>query len=415
MNALRRFPLSVRLLLVNQLGVNLGFYLLVPYLATHMAHDLGLSVAVVGAVLAVRNLSQQGLFLLGGSASDRLGARRVIIAGCGLRTVGFGLFALGESVPVLLAAAVLSGLAGALFNPAVRAYIAVEAEEERRHEAFALFNVFGQTGALLGPVLGAALLLVDFRVAALTAAAVFALLTAAQALVLPARAVPRHDRSVLADWRECVTDRRFLAFTLALSGMMALQNQLYLVLPIEAQRLTGTPNTVVAIFAVSTVATLVWQVRVTRRVAEHRGRAMALGMAVMGLGFAAPAAAYLLPPRPDGGLGPVEFAARLSPVLLAALALAVGVMITQPLVYHMVPAFGREQVVGTYFGLFYLVSGVVAAASTVVIGWAYDLGGRSGWVAALLCVVIGLACAAAVLALDRRGALRTTPLEGSTR
>ncbi|WP_449062668.1 MFS transporter [Planomonospora algeriensis] len=83
--------------------------------------------AVTGVVLEVRNLSQQGLFLIGGSAADRLGARGVIIAGCALRTAGFALFAFGATVPLLLAAAVLSGLAGALFNPAVRAYVAVAA------------------------------------------------------------------------------------------------------------------------------------------------------------------------------------------------------------------------------------------------------------------------------------------------
>ena len=64
---MRRFPLSVRLLLVNQFGVNTGFYLLIPYLATHLG-DLGLSVATIGTVLGVRTLSQQGLFLVGGSS-----------------------------------------------------------------------------------------------------------------------------------------------------------------------------------------------------------------------------------------------------------------------------------------------------------------------------------------------------------
>jgi MFS family permease len=51
--------------------------------------------------------------------------------------------------------------AGALFNPAVRAYVAAEAGE-RRVEAFALFNVFYQAGILLGPLIGLALTGVAF-------------------------------------------------------------------------------------------------------------------------------------------------------------------------------------------------------------------------------------------------------------
>ena len=63
---IRGFPVAVQVLLVNQFGVNTGFYLLIPYLSGYLGHDLGMSAALVGVVLGVRNLSQQGLFLLGG-------------------------------------------------------------------------------------------------------------------------------------------------------------------------------------------------------------------------------------------------------------------------------------------------------------------------------------------------------------
>ena len=385
---MRRFPLSVRLLLVNQFGVNTGFYLLIPYLATHLG-DLGLSVAAIGTVLGVRTLSQQGLFLLGGSASDRLGPRRVIIAGCAVRAVGFGLFAAGESVAVLLAASVLSGLAGALFNPAVRAYIAEESSD--RAGAFALFNAYGQAGALAGPLLGGLLMLWDFRIAALVAAGIFAALTVAQAVVLPDRPAAPHRGTVLDDWRECLSDRRFLAFTGALTGMFVLQNQLYLVLPLEARRLSGSSFAVAAVFLVSTVATLLFQVRITRALDRFaRGRAIALGLVVMGLGFVATAVGHV---GPLGGI---------TPVLVAALLLSVGLMIAHPFVYELIPAFGRTGLSGTYFGVFYLVSGLAAALGNAAIGWVFS---RSAPVASLLCVGIGLGCAAAVAWLHRRGVL----------
>ncbi|MGW4107958.1 MFS transporter, partial [Streptomyces sp. NPDC004976] len=245
---IRRFPFAVQLLLVNQFGVNTGFYLLVPFLATHLTENLGMSAAVVGVVLGIRNLSQQGLFVVGGSASDRLGARGVIIAGCALRTLGFALFALGDELPVLLAASVLSGFAGALFNPAVRTYITQEADV-RRAEAFALFNVFAATGALVGPLLGSALLLVGFRTSALTAAGIFAVLTVAQALVLPAGKAGRGRGTVRADWREVLGNRPFLAFACAMAGMFTLENQLYLLLPDGARQATGWDGAAGLVFA----------------------------------------------------------------------------------------------------------------------------------------------------------------------
>ncbi len=113
----RSFDRPVQLLVVNQFGINLGFYMLMPYLANHLAGGLGMAAWTVGLVLGVRTLSQQGLFLLGGTLADRLGYKPMIIAGCALRAAGFGLLAVVETLPALLVASMATGLAGALFNP----------------------------------------------------------------------------------------------------------------------------------------------------------------------------------------------------------------------------------------------------------------------------------------------------------
>jgi hypothetical protein len=394
--SLRGFPLPIRLLVVNQLGVNLGFYLLLPYLAGYLADDVGLSAAVIGIVLGVRNLSQQGLFLLGGSAADRLGARGVIITGCALRAVGFGLFALSPALPSLLAASILSGLAGALFNPAVRSYLA-QAAAGRRAEAFALFNVFASAGALLGPLLGSALLLVDFRVAALAAAAVFAALTVAQAIWLPAQPVTASEATVWQDWRTGLSDRRFLAFSVALAGMFALQTQLYLILPVQAEHVTGQPVAVAVLFVVSTVVTLALQLPLTRWLQGRwsRGVSITAGMAVMGAGF-------LVPLLRVESASPVL---RLMPVLAAAVLLSLGVMIAQPFVLELIPAFAGPGLTGTYFGLFYLVSGVLAAGCTAAVGAAVGSSTGAGVPAVgwLLTAGVGVASAGGVWLLRRGG------------
>ncbi|MFF4078197.1 MFS transporter [Streptomyces sp. NPDC001777] len=406
---IRGFPPAVRLLLVNQLGVNTGFYLLVPYLALHLSEDLGMSAAVVGTVLGVRTLSQQGLFLVGGTASDRLGARGVIIAGCALRTVGFGLFALGDGLPVLLAASVLSGLAGALFNPAVRAFLALEAGE-RKVEAFALFNVFATTGALLGPLLGSALLLVDFRASALTAAGIFALLTLAQALVLPARrAVPTGGR-IVDDWREVIGNRGFLAFALATVGMFTLQNQLYLLLPDGARRATGWEGAAGLVLLVGALANLCLQMRVTAALKERASRAhwVGAGLALMGLSFVPPMAV------PGDGTAPeglADAALRALPVLAGALLLHLGLMLAQPFVMELISGFGRPELTGTCFGLFHMVSGLAAALGNTLVGWAMDTGDRTDapWLPWVCCLALGLGSAAAVALLHRHRILPAHP------
>ncbi|MGW0595492.1 MFS transporter, partial [Streptosporangium sp. NPDC002607] len=76
----RSFDRPVRLLLVNQLTINTGFYMLMPYLAGHLSGALALPAALVGLILGIRNLSQQGMFLIGGTLADRLGHKPMIVA-----------------------------------------------------------------------------------------------------------------------------------------------------------------------------------------------------------------------------------------------------------------------------------------------------------------------------------------------
>jgi predicted MFS family arabinose efflux permease len=399
LSLLRSFPRSVQLLVINQYGVNTGFYMLVPYLAMHLTDDLGLSLAVTGLILGVRTFSQQGMFLIGGTAADRLGPHRVIIAGCALRSAGFAVFAFGTSVPLLALASILSGLAGALFNPAVRSYIAV-AEPDRRAEAFAVFNVFAQAGALSGPLIGSALLLVDFRVAAVAAAVVFAALTIAQARFLPPHPVAPSETTVLGGWGEVLSNRRFMLFTFAMLGMFALQTQMYLVYPVFAQRITDWGGAVAVVFLSTTVFSLVCQVRLTRWFANRtpRGSAITAGLALMGAAFL-----VLLPVLWSSAGSVAARIAAMVVVIASALVLEAGIMVAQPFVLELIPAYASSSVSGTLFGMFYLVSGIAATVGNIAIGRGIDTG--SGWPGLVICAALGFGSAVAVWTLHRRGLL----------
>lgn len=399
---------AARLLVINQFGINVGFYMVLPFLAAYLVDDLGYGSALVGVVLGVRVLSQQGLFLLGGSAADRIGCRPMIVAGCALRVLAFGLFAVTAAPAGVLAAAALTGLAGALFNPAVRTYLIFEAGE-RRAEAFAVFNVAAHAGALAGPLIGAALLSVDFRLVAAVACAVFLVLTVAQLVVLPPRAAPAQDRGVLASWWQVARHGRFVAFTLSAGTYFALYNQLYLVLPLEAQRVSGTPAAVGAVLVVSTVVGITLQVRVTAFWRRRRspGAAVTTGLALMGAGFVP--VALSAPLLPD--------AAEIAPaatvwVLLGTAVLTVGLAVANPFIMHLLPVVGSERLVGTYYGFFYLVSALLTAAVTTLTGVLLDVPGAPGrWAAPAMLVAVGLAGAAGVAVLRGRGLLDETPTD----
>ena len=401
-----------RMLVVNQFGINLGFYLVLPFLATYMG-GLGYAAATVGVVLALRNLSQQGMFLIGGSAADRLGCRPMIILGCALRIVAFGLFTVVDALPGLIVAAVLTGLAGAFFNPAVRAYLMHEAGE-RRAEVFSVFNVFGHAGALLGPLLGAALLAVDFRLVAGVACAVFTVLTVAQLFVLPARPVQPQDRGVLRSWGEVIGNRRFLLFALGGAGYFALFNQLYLALPVEAQRVSGVAGAVSAVFVVSTVIGILGQVRITAfcRARWTEGRSMAVGLVLMGAGFVPLAVAAPLVPTAPAGQWTAAGLLATTPVLLGTAVFTVGMAMTNPFSLSLLPRVGSERLAGTYYGWYYLVSAVVVAIVNTAVGDLLDRAGDGSgrWLPFAVLAAVGAAGGAVIAWMARTGRLDPRPV-----
>ncbi|MFI6484558.1 MDR family MFS transporter [Nonomuraea sp. NPDC050663] len=384
---MKSFGRPVRLLLINQLTINIGFYMLMPYLAAYLSGDLGLALWLTGLVLGVRNLSQQGLFLIGGTLADRLGYKPMILTGLILRTIGFGLLGLVESVPVLIVASVLTGLAGAFFNPAARAYLAQEAGE-RKVEAFALFNAFYQGGILIGPLIGLALQAVGFRVSCLVAAGLFAMLAAVQARALPARAGGAGARgSVLGDWRQVLRNRAFVLFSLAMIGSYVLSFQIYLALPLA----TGSPYGTAILFAVSGGLAMAGQVRLTAWVKARwtAEQAIVRGLWLMGVAFV-----------------PLGMVSGLVPALMTTCLLTVATMIVYPFEMATIATVGGDGLVGTYYGFYNTLSGIGIAAGTLLTGAAFDTGvpGLPWWGM----VVLGCACALAMGTLARTGRLRAS-------
>ncbi|WP_328690125.1 MFS transporter [Streptomyces phaeochromogenes] len=402
------FDRPARLLMVNQFAINLGFYMLMPYLADHLAHGLGLAAWTVGLVLGVRNLSQQGMFLIGGTLADRYGCKPMILTGCALRTVAFGLLAVAGSLPVLIVASALTGLAGALFNPAVRAYLAADAGEERRVEAFAAFNVFYQAGILVGPLAGLALLAWDFGAVCAVAALIFGALAVLQARALPHR--PPVDRSaepawraVAADWRTVAANRPFLLFAAAMTGSYVLAFQVYLALPLRARELFGDRAGLVtgAVFAVSALAALSGQLRLTAWAKRNLSgpRAITYGLVVMGVAFLP-----LLPGSPGAVTGVLALTA-------CAALLAWGGALLYPFEMDTVVRLSGDRLVATYYGAYNTVSGIAIAVGNLAVGALFDTGVR--WLPWAALTVTGLVCAGTVARLHRAGYLAAPQRAGA--
>ncbi len=397
----RSFNRPSRVLMINQFGINVGFYMLMPYLADYLAGPLGLAAWAVGLVMGVRNFSQQGMFFVGGTLADRFGYKPPIVAGCLIRTGGFALLVVAQSLPSVLIAAAATGFAGALFNPAVRAYVAADSGD-RKLEAFATFNIFYQAGILLGPLVGLALLTLDFRMTVLGASAVFAVLTAAQLMALPQHLADpdTKNESILQGWKAIVCNRSFLGFAAAMTGAYVLSFQVYLALPIQASLLAPGHQSVLlaAMFAVSGLIAIAGQLRITRWVAAHWrvSRSLVVGAAILAMAFVPLA---MVPNAQRFGTG-----AAVAALLVSASLLAVASAALFPFEMRTVVVLAEDKLVATNYGFYSTIVGVGILVGNLAVGSLMSVAHRFGadeivWGGLIL---IGLATVAGLYQLDRQ-------------
>jgi EmrB/QacA subfamily drug resistance transporter len=99
-----------------------------------------------------------GFLLLGGKLADRLGRRKVFIAGAVLFAVASLLGGIAESQSLLIAARALQGLGGALMSPAALSLLTVVfAEGKERDRALGIWAAITAGGAAVGLILGGVL------------------------------------------------------------------------------------------------------------------------------------------------------------------------------------------------------------------------------------------------------------------
>ena len=386
-----------QLLLASQLIFHIGFYSVVPFLAGVMRDDFGMGTLAIGIVLGARTFAQQGLFLFGGALADRWGARQSMIAGCLVRVAGFLLLALAADFPLFLFGAVVTGIGGALFAPAMQSLVASAAEhravrkgtiqkgtrpEDDAHSAatrknqgsalFSLLVVCSEVGTVVGPLLATLLLKTGFDTALLVGAGVFAVMAAVFLFFLPKteRAAPKTAGGKTASspasglW-SCLKEKKFIRFTAFYSVNLLATHQLYFGLPVELERSGAGASALAVVFAYASVLTISLQWPIARLMRKAGPEiALPIGFALQSLGFASTAVLAVIPP-PSG--------LPLFPAFVLVTGLALGNMCVMPMAMGLVMEFAAGRPTGAYYGLLATAGGLAVVVGNAALAPLYEL------------------------------------------
>jgi multidrug resistance protein len=130
----------------------LGFGIIIPLLPFY-AQTFGASALVIGLLSTSFSLMQFIFAPIWGRLSDIFGRRPIILAGLLGSAVSYLAFGLAASLPMLFAARILAGIAGANI-PTAQAFIADSTGPENRAKGMGLVGAAFGLGFIFGPAIG---------------------------------------------------------------------------------------------------------------------------------------------------------------------------------------------------------------------------------------------------------------------
>jgi DHA1 family multidrug resistance protein-like MFS transporter len=383
--------------------MSVGFYMLVPLLSVHFTGNYGMSAATVGVVFAARQFTQQGLMIFGGVIGDRWGHKWTISGGFLVRALGFLWFAYARDVGALIGAAVVTGLGGALFEATGKAALAALVAPDRRVRLFSVASLIASVGSALGPLIGVALLNVDFLWVGLVSSGCFFLASGLACALLPSSLgapTAESNRSIAEALSLVVRDARFVRFTVVMAGYWFVANQIYLSVPIHISRLTGDVGLVGTTFAAQAVLAMALQVPLVRVVCRVTSRLRAIGLGLLLMSV---------------GLGSVALATDGYGILACVLIFAIGRLLVEPVRDVVTADLAPTGSSAAYFGFGYLSLAFGGSLGNLLGGRLMDLAvepelGALPWA---VFAVVGVCAAAAMASLDGGSPARSRTPRGT--
>jgi len=395
--SLRGLPRAYWLLwagtLVNRLGGFVG-----PFLAIYLTNDRGLAAGQVGLVVSFLGAGSVAGGFLGGYLADLLGRKRTLVLALSLGAMAMLHLGAARSVPHIALAALLLGLLGELYRPAVAATIADLVPPDDRARAFGLLywaiNLGFAFAGMVGGLVSARGFTTLFVADAVTTLAFAALIYFKIPETRPDHPPGREKKH----WTTPFRDGPFVVF-IGLTFAVALIFQQHIVaMPLDMGAHGVSPRAYGAVIGLNGVLIILLQPFASRVLAPFsRARVLAFAALVSGLGFGGNALAH----TPLGyGLSVTVW--TLGEIAMSGIAPA------------MVADLSPPELRGGYQGVFQMAWGGAACIAPLLGGVVLQrFGAQTLWTG---CIVLGALCGLGHLLLGQTQSSRadkvTAPKRG---
>ena len=346
------------ILLLDNLFIVLGFYVVFPLVSTHFVSQVGWSALFVGFALGFRQFVQQGFGLIGGAIADRFGAKPMIITGMFLRSIGFISMALATEHWLLLVSCLLSALGGLLFDPPRMGLTIKFTRPHERGKFISLLMIQDNAGAVIGALIGGILIDYDFQLVCWCGAFIFFLCGIFNLLFLPAYHIAIGKAPIINGMKMVLQDKKFTHYVLTLTGYYVLWVQIMLMLPLTITAVSGSPSYVKWMYAIQASISLILLYPLARFSEKYFRLDQRLKFGLLLMSFA-----FII----------IGFTSQLS-ILLSLIALFYfGAIIAEPARETLATVLTNPKAKGSYMGFSRLGLALGGFIGYTGAGWLYDM------------------------------------------
>lgn len=340
-----------------------GFDMIMPLIIGHYVNDLGLTATAVAFALAVRQFSQQGLALVGGALADRFHVRTLISIGVLLRAVGFFALAFANRYILLLMAMVLIGLGGVFFEMPYQAAVAMLTTDENRPRYYSLNNTITGIASAIGPLLGVALLRLDFKMVCFGAAMCFLVNFILSCSIMPPIIRQKKAYPLVPAIKKIRKDRPYFAFVLIMMVFWLGASQIDITYPLRVQEIYGSADGVGVMYTVYAVVMAVLQYPLVALASKRFSSRITV---VIGVGIITAA------------LIATAFIENSVLFMVIVAVYAVGMIFARPNQQNIAVSMADPRALGMYLGVNSVAFGIGKGIGTIMGGASFDIAKKYG-------------------------------------
>ncbi|WP_239673140.1 MDR family MFS transporter [Mangrovibacillus cuniculi] len=345
----------------------IAFMMLMPFFALYLKDRVD-SLFLVGLVIAVAPIASVVGTMVGGRLADQYGRKPVMVWSMIGNAIVMSLFIVIDSLIGYIILSAFMGFFNSLFHPAASAMVADVTAPEKRTEAFGLLRLGHNIGATIGPLIGAAIIVVSksviFFIAA-TTVFIYAIVVAIfiyESLPSKKEGEKEKEEELPSPLKVLVQDKILLIFIVTGIVISMSFSQMEGMLPLhfdkELKHLAPEQNPFPYLMAFNGLLVVLFQLAVSSWAAKRTvGFVMIIGAALFGLSQIAVGWLPLV-----FFAGKTEFWTIIAIMLVIYTFYTLGEMLITPVQMTFISNIAPEHLRGTYMGasgLQWIVGGAI--------------------------------------------------------